>query len=143
MEKARIIGVIAAALMLTGCGAQTDAPTNDAAPVESSAPVETNAPEPDVTPEPLIAETAAPKDDDADTIFLAYVRAELPPKTSIPNATDEQLIDAGHDACAQIAAGTPYEDVRVVQGEIPAPSGSYLDTSAIMNGAVTAYCPEG
>lgn len=144
MAKARIIGVIAAALMLTGCGAQTDAPTNDAAPVESSAPVETSAPEPDVTPEPLVAETTAPALDEADEMFLTYLRDELAklPTTGIGSADDAQLTAAGHNACTQLLAGADSESIRLIDGEQPTTTGYYMDTATIIDSARRHYCPE-
>lgn len=123
-----ITAAIVAVLMLTGCAntAPTDA---DETPAE--------------TPAPLVAETPATAiADDADAAFLTYVREHLPTNTQIPDATDEQLIAAGQNACDQMRAGTAPGDVRVVDGEQPNDSGYYLDSSAIMNGAVTALCPE-
>lgn len=123
-------------LGLTGC-AGTPESTGDerATPAASTTPTD--------SPEPLAAEGGTLGTTDADTKFLAYVRGALLPETQIPNATDEQLIEAGHEACGQLESGVALEDVRVVDGETAHPStGAYYDSSAIMGGAILSYCPE-
>ncbi|MEW2011413.1 DUF732 domain-containing protein [Microbacterium sp. NPDC078814] len=76
-------------------------------------------------------------------MFLAYVRDNLLPETQIPNATDEQLIAAGHEACEQLESGVAAEDVRVVDGEKPhETTGYFYDSIAIRSGAVRSFCPE-
>lgn len=125
------------AVALAGCGATTtgsgDVPTGPAT-TESAAPVASSA--------PLRAETSPPDVSDADGAFLAYVRKALLPETQIPNATDRELVDAGHEACRQLEAGVALEDVRVVEGETAHPStGAFYDTSAILSGAILSYCP--
>ena len=126
------------ALVLTGCAGVAPAPGD-----ERTAPVVTEPAPPVESAAPLRAETAAPEVSDADTAFLAYVRRTVLPETQIPNATDQQLIDAGHEACHQLASGVALEDVRVVDGETAHPStGAFYDTSAIMGGAILNYCPE-
>lgn len=132
-KRTAALGVLLV-LALTGCAgaAETTADERTAPTVtESAAPLEAETPAPDV-------EQANPPD----VTFLAYVRDNLLPDTQIPNATDEQLIEAGWNACAQLESGTKLEDVRVVEGETPYPNGIYYDTSAIMNGAIVAYCPD-
>lgn len=125
------------ALTLTGC-----AGTPESAGDERPAPSASESTAPSATPEPLEAEMPA-NADDPDAKFLAYVRDTLLPDTQIPNATDAQLIEAGHEACRQLESGTPHEEVRVVDGETPHPStGYHYDTSAIMGGAVLSYCPQ-
>ena len=129
---------LAAVLLLTliGCaGSVEDAPSEPQGSSQST-PTESTA--------PLVAETpVAPTVDAADAAFLEYVRENVLPETQIPNATDEQLIAAGHDACEQLESGVALENVRVVDGETPHPSTSaYYDTSAIMGGAILSYCPE-
>ena len=136
MKRTTIAAVSAALLLaLTGCAGNpsgADESDSDATPtsVESAAP--------------LTAESSTPsaEPDAADAGFLQYIDEELPPATSIANATDEQLIAAGHDACEQAAAGVAWEDIRLVDGEEPTANGDYLDSSAILNGALYNYCPE-
>lgn len=135
-----ITAAIVALLVFTGC-AGTPATDSPAAPqTQVEQPAETPATE----PEPLVAEAPDAPDatNDRDAAFVALVRAKLLPDTQIPNATDEQLIAAGRDACEQVADGVKLEDVRVVDGEKPYPNGIYYDTSAILNAALSAYCPE-
>lgn len=94
------------------------------------------------TPAPLTAETPSAEVSDADAGFLDYVRSELLPTTQIADASDEQLIAAGHEGCEQIRAGVPLEEIRLVEGEVPTSAGYYMDSSAIFNGALYNYCPE-
>lgn len=94
------------------------------------------------TPEPLTAETPESDPSAVDEAFLEYVRSEVLPTTQIADATDEQLIAAGHEGCQQIRDGVPLEDIRLVEGEEPTSAGYYMDTSAIFNGALYNYCPE-
>lgn len=125
------------ALTLTGCAG---APDNTGH--ERTDPQASESADPGSTPEPLVAETPSGEGADADAKFLDYVRDSLPATTSIPNATDEQLIAAGHQACDDMRNGTAPQDVRVVEGEQPNDSGYYMDSSAIMNGSLLAFCPE-
>lgn len=137
-HRAAAVAALVLVFALAGCsGANETAPT-------SSGPAPSLSATPSETPETLTAEKPnAEAPADADAKFLAHVRDNVLPETQIPNATDEQLIAAGHDACDQLAAGTAYENVRVVENETPHPStGGYYDTSAIMGGAVLYYCPE-
>lgn len=133
MKRTTIAAVAAVLLLaLTGC-AETAGNASD----ERVAPAAAE------STEPLAAET--PTDvpvDEADAAFLQYVEDELPPTTSIADAADEQLIAAGHEACEQAEAGVAWEDIRLVEGEEPTPTGDYLDSSAILNGALYNYCPE-
>lgn len=141
MPKVTAALIAALALIaLTGCAAATDAAPQGTPPPTAS---ETTQPSSESTSEPLAAKTTEPSTDDADTKFLAYVRETLLPETQIPNATDEQLIAAGHDACKQLQSGVALEEVRVVEGESAHPStGAFYDTSAILSGAILNYCPE-
>lgn len=131
-------------LALTACSGSTEpeanAGTADATPITSAEP----------TTEPTTAETAsapltaeAPSTDE-DELFLSEARSRLSSlgaATTIPNATDEQLIDAGHRACDLVRAQTPFNDVSVIEGE-PRNQGSYFDSAAITSAAILYYCPE-
>lgn len=136
MKKVTAVIAVLLALTLTGC-----AGSGNEAGDERTAPVMSDSATPEETAAPLTAETAEPEATDADSVFLAYVRDALIPQSQITNATDEQLINAGHEACVQLESGVAYEDVRVVEGEQPM-NDIYYDSSAVMNGAITAYCPE-
>ena len=145
MFKGIKFGAVAALVIaLTACsgGGVDEQPNNEQAGV-ANVEETTN-----TTPEPLVAETPAttesPDAGSPEEQFAERVKFYLdidPASNQVPNATAEQLIAAGHDACEQIASGTAYEDVRVVEGEQPQNGGYYLDTSAIMSGAIIAYCP--
>lgn len=140
--KTRLAALTLVALLaLTGCSAAgADSSNEDVQRGSSTAATE--------TPEPLVAETPdadEPGEDvttEADQEFLEYVQSELPPATSIGDASDAQLIVAGHEACAQAEAGVAWEDIRLVEGEQPSSGGYYLDSSAILNGALYNYCPD-
>lgn len=138
MKKVTAALAVLLALTLTGCASATGN-----AAEERTAPVATETVTPEETPAPLVAEEPAPEASGPDAKFLEYVRGAILPETQIGNATDQQLIDAGHEACRQLEAGTALEDVRVVEGETAHPStGAYYDTSAIMSGAILNYCPQ-
>lgn len=98
-----------AALALTGC----------AGAPESSAKEPEQASE---TAGPLVAETPAEEAvSDVDAAFVEDVRTALSNgrETSIPDATDEQLLEAGYAACEQLANGVPDDEVQVVENETP------------------------
>ena len=133
--KTRIVAIAAAAVLaitLTGCGEDTTST--------------------DAKPQSLMQEAPSSGDTEAtesgpalsadDERFLDLVRGELLFDTGIADATDDYLIAAGHDACAQVKAGVDLEKLRLVDGEKPAASGYYMDTSAILFGAQQVYCPE-
>ena len=98
------------------------------------------------TPTPLVAETAEPSaiGDDTDLEFADYVRSELAllPQTGIADATDDQLVAAGQDACEQLLEGVDSESIRLVEGEQASAGGYYMDTLTIVDGARRYYCPE-
>ncbi|MFK4789855.1 DUF732 domain-containing protein [Microbacterium sp. ZW T5_56] len=130
-------------LALTACSGGTEpeanAGTADATPITIAEPT-TEASTATETVPPLVAETPSAATADAD--YLAFVRGDLVPNTGIRNATDEQLIAAGHDACDQIWAGAAAGDLRLVEGEEPQPSGYFADSGSIVTGALNFYCRE-
>ena len=131
----RIAAIAAAALLavlLTGCGEDTTAQDTEKRSTAQDAPNTDNA-------ESTDSGAVLSADDER---FLDLVRGELLFDTGIADATDDYLIAAGHDACAQVKAGVDLEKLRLVDGEKPAASGYYMDTSAILFGAQQVYCPE-
>lgn len=140
MKTATKITTLAAtallAITLSACG-------DDAAPTSgenTSAQSRSQSSEAE-TPEPLVAETPA---SDADALFLAEARdrlAGLGSATTIPNATDEQLIAAGHEACDALINQQPFNDVSVIEGEERV-QGSFLDSAAIASAGILYFCPE-
>lgn len=131
------------AITLSACGDDSASESGESAGVQSrSRSVESETPETTQTESPEEPSDDSPTDPEADAKFLEYVRDNLLPQTQIPDATDEELISAGHEACDQLDAGTALEDVRVVDGEQAHENGAFYDTSAIMNGAIVAYCPQ-
>lgn len=121
------------ALVLTGCSA---APT----PASTLNPVETvtETTEAEPTVEPLVAETTAPATGEEQ--FLTYVRENLPANTVIPDATDEQLLAAGEEACDRIAAGESTDDMTLIDGEQRPDGGYYRDSGNIITGARLHLC---
>lgn len=131
--KTRIAAVALVALLaLTGCAGASDAESEQRS---TSTESETSA--------PLVAETpASAAGDDAHDAFLAYVRENLPASSSIPDATDEQLLAAGNDGCSQIAAEVNPDDLTVIEGEERDGGGYYRDSSVIITGARMFLCTE-
>lgn len=114
-------------LALTGCtSTPASAPSSPASvSVERAAP----------TVAPLVAETPSTEAASGDVQYLKDVRKALTNgrQTQIPNASDEQLIRAGHDACVAIATGTPEGKVSVIAGETFDDNwGGYMDSNIIL-----------
>ncbi|WP_295104755.1 DUF732 domain-containing protein, partial [uncultured Microbacterium sp.] len=60
----------------------------------------------------------------------------------IPDATDEQLLAAGYEACERLAAGEVSTDISLIDGEEKnAQSEMYLDSVSIIGAAVPHLCP--
>lgn len=118
-------GVAVAAVLLfalTGCAA----PASET-PAESVAPLVAESP----------SASAAGVDEAA---FLEDVRENLPTNTQIPDATDEQLLAAGARACEELAAGTPGDQISVVENETPGALGTFDDSGAIVTAASVNLC---
>lgn len=141
MRQTPVIAATAALLLLalTGCTG-SPASTSSRMPVMSDGATQF----PTNTPKPLVAETQAPAAASGDAQYLKDVRKALTNgrQTQIPNASDEQLIKAGHDACAAVAAGTPEAKVTVIEGETFDDNwGGYMDSSIILTIArKDGYC---
>lgn len=133
--KTRIAAVALVALLaLTGCAGGADTAGD-----ERTAPAATESEAPLTAETPEVSEADA---DSAEQAFLDDVREKLPTPTSIPDASDEQLLAAGMEACELIRGGTDPGDVRLVDGEQPNGADIYADSSAIMNSALSSLCPE-
>lgn len=109
----KLVGVVAAVLVLAGC---TAAPSGDGdeAPDSSSqrvAPEETSAP---AEPEAVWPYTVR---EDGENIYLGALRNQG--LWGMDDATDEELIAYGHAACEQLAAGVGYDDVEVIPTDYP------------------------
>jgi hypothetical protein len=130
--------IIAAGLALAGCAATQDEPEATQPAVSSTQ--EKPAPSASGDPEPLVAET--PTDFAAsESEYLENVRELLPAKTQVPDATDEQLLAVGREACTRMAAGETSDTIVLIDGETPNPdSGLYLDTIAILTAAALHLC---
>ncbi len=122
-----------AALTLTGCA---EAASNAAENRSSTPTTETAA--------PLVAETAEaeePTVTDVEATFLDAVRATLPAETQIPDATDEQLLAAGVQACERLAAGESSDAMSLIEGETPNGLGYFTDSGMIITAARQTICP--
>lgn len=142
MKKVTAALAVLLALTLTGCG--DDASTTSGQSTERVAPSseETTAPiEETATPEPLVAQSPVAAGADA---FLEFVRGRLATFPSqIPDATDEQLIAAGNDACERVESGESVDKMSVIEDEKPSEVGGYFfDSNAIIAGALMHLCPE-
>lgn len=114
-----------AALALTGCAGE---PGGSEGSMESAAPLVAE------TPQALVA-------DDAEIAYLAEARDRLPAATIIPEATDEQLLAAGHEACERREAGEAGDAISLIEGEERNEGGIYLDSQALVGAAWITLCP--
>lgn len=131
----KVTGALAVllALTLTGCaGSAEDAGDERTAPVSSESAA------------PLVAETptAEPEESDAEAKFIALVGESLPVNTIIPDATDEQLISAGMEACERLRAGETSDTITLIDGEQKNGADLYADSSAIITAARLTLCPD-
>lgn len=137
MKSASIALTALVLLSLTACaGTPETAPSE---PVVSGQSVTEETVE--ETPEPLVA---AETETTPDEMFIGEVKwrlESLGAASVIPDATDEQLIQAGHDACESLEAGVSSYDVSVIQGE-ERTDGAYLDSRSIASAAILYFCPD-
>ena len=120
-------------LLLTGCTATTQPePVASGDTVSSAAPTASTA--------PLTAKTPAEAADTGEAAFLDEVRTKLRPDNVIPNATDEQLIEAGYLACEKLATRQGGEEISVIDGEQPDQGGYYRDSGQIVSAAAVTIC---
>ena len=115
-------------LTLTGCAGTPDDAASESEHASESA-------------EPLVAETPrAVVTDDAEAAFLEDVRDSLPANTLIPDATDEQLLAAGWEACDRRASEPVGEDISLIEGEERNEGGIYRDSLVIVGAAWGELC---
>ncbi len=142
MKRALVPGVLVLLLALSGCvSVETSESRIDVTPGASGT---YSAGDTTVVVEPLTAETSEAGSDSPrtpDAAFLAQVRDALPDDTTIPNATDAQLLDAAREACDQMAAGTDPSAVAVIEGEPVNGLEIHEDSAAIAILAKKTICP--
>ncbi|MCW2165410.1 hypothetical protein B0I12_002565 [Microbacterium hydrothermale] len=134
-RTALAVAAATALLLLAGCTSST---TTETVTVTPGAAGTYSDGDTTVEVQPLTAETPAVADDEA--VFLDTVRAKLRPDNVIPSATDEQLLAAGEEACAEIAAGTPTDQLSVIDGEPTNALGTFSDSAVIVTAAATTIC---
>lgn len=141
-KRGLVIASAIAAVLVVGGGTATAIALAGQASDTAPETVAASEPAASETAPPLVAETAGPVTaDEADAKYLEFVRGDLPINTSIPNATDEQLIAGGHEACEQLLAGVDSESIRLIEGEEPV-NGYYMDSASMITGGRYFYCPE-
>lgn len=135
--KRTVLAVAAATvlLLLAGCTSTT---TTETVTVTPGAAGTYSDGDTTVEVQPLTAETPAATD--AETTFLDTVRAKLRPDNVIPDATDEQLLKAGQEACHELASGTSSDSISVIEGEPTNAMGGYSDSATIVTAARAALC---
>lgn len=138
ITAARIAVTALILVSLTGCTS-----TDDGAGTE---PVGFANVQQDATPmpEPLVAETPGAESTVDEADFLAEARSRFTTATQIPDATDEQLIEAGWAACAYLEAGNNPDDLTVIEGETRnlGEDGYFMDSAAIATAAVMHLCTD-
>ena len=75
-----------------------------------------------------------------ESLFLEAVRADLPANTQIPDATDQQLLAAGVEACQVLDSNTSPDDMSVIDGETRDGGGYFRDSSVIITAASLYLC---
>lgn len=125
--------MVSLTLVLTGCSSTpSDEPDTTAAEAPAVEQVEEAAP---LTAEP--EQTFS----DADQAYLFELRKRDDVKT-IVEATDEQLVTAGHAACEMLLDNPYVGDLQLVEGETPRDNGMYFESSVIGTHAQMVLCPE-
>ncbi len=140
MKRALVPGVLVLLLALSACsGGETTGEQAEATPAATTAQAGAEATDTDA---PLTAKTVEPTPEPSspESGFLAEVRQKLPDNTTIPNATDAQLLAAGDQACAQMAQGTDFSAVKVIEGEQPNDLGVHPDSALIAAVARKTLC---
>lgn len=136
MKRTALAATAAAALLLlAGCTSTTTTETVAVTPGASGTYSDGGT---TVEVEPLTAET--PSATGSEETFLTTVRAELRPNNVIPNATDDQLIAAGKEACAKLAAAEDSSTISVIEGEAANGLGYYSDSGVIVSAARASLC---
>lgn len=137
MKRGLVAAGAAALLLLTGCTSTVTSETVEVTPGASGTYSDGDT---TVEVQPLTAESPAATDGEA--AFLDAVRANLRPNNVIPNATDEQLLTAGQEACERRAAGEASDTISVIDGEEPNVGGYYVDSGVIITAARATICPD-
>lgn len=134
MKTRTVAATLLLLLVLTGCAGT---PNDDVADEPQASETSQSAPE--ETETPLVAETPEPNANEAQ--YVEELRSALRPNNVIPNATDEQLIAAGLDACEQLNVGVSGDNLTVIEGEERSAGGYYEDSAVIATQARLFLCP--
>ncbi|WP_426325704.1 DUF732 domain-containing protein [Microbacterium sp. E-13] len=96
--------------------------------------------QPAVVSTPVAKAPPAPSASDAE--FLADVRERQSAfATQIPDASDEQLLALGAEACEQLAAGVDTSALSLIPGESANVLGTFNDSAAVITSARVHLCP--
>lgn len=140
MKRTAAVLAIAVALILTGCTSSPGGSPSSSTGGATAAPSSTTEP----SAAPLVAETPSVSGGEDTAGFLDKVRDRLAKLDSqIPNASDEQLISAGHQACDRLRAGESTDLMSVIDGEQRSGAnhdGYYYDSNAIIMAAQLNLC---
>lgn len=132
MKRITIAAAVLVALTLTGCAGVADNAADERTAPSSTEPAA-----------PLVAQEPSQDSSADEAAFLqAFRDIQTTYASVIPDATDEQLLDAGYAACERLAAGEASTDITLIEGEERnAQSEMYLDSVSIVGAAVPHLCP--
>jgi len=137
MKRGLFAAAAVAVLLMTGCSSSVTEETVTLTPGASGTFSNGDS---TVVVEPLTAESPSAEADNGEAAFLAEVRENLRPDNVIPNATDEQLLQAGYRACELLANRQNGEEISVIDGEQTDQSGYYRDSAQIVTAAAMTIC---
>ncbi|MGN7861448.1 DUF732 domain-containing protein [Microbacterium sp. 22303] len=123
-------------LALTGCTG-TPQTASSSLPVMSDGATQF----PSKTPEPLKVTETPTTNSPAEATYLERVRKGLA-GTQLAEASDAQLLDAAKKACDQLAQGTPYKEISVVDGDTQGKGGWYQYSAPIVVFGGMNLCPD-
>lgn len=132
-------GAVLAAVLafgLVGCSAPTPEPTESTV---QETPVATPT---QSAPAPLVAQTPEPGEPDESAFLKKFRELQAGIATQIPNATDEQLVAVGYEACEQAPDGTDSTAVSLIEGETANEGGYFVDSISIIMAARLYLCED-
>lgn len=136
MKKLGFAGLIGVALLLAGCASEPAPVETVTVTPEAEAPTEKTEPVPaPITSTPAAEEDERPFDFDDytdDELFIAIMETEWQGDNRPP---DHELLGAAKLACDTAIAGTPWQEIEVVVGDLQ-------NNHRVVQNAVDVYCPD-